>query len=101
MALDKQATNIALLDVRKICSYTDYIVILSAESERQLEAVRAEIEHFLNQEGIRVRIEGASSSGWMLLDLGDVVAHVLFPSERTYYQLDELWSDAQPLVKIP
>jgi len=99
-ALDKQANNIVLLDVRKICSYTDYIILCNAESNPQLEAIQKEMEGISKKENARPRIEGTSESGWVLLDLGEIVVHVLLPSEREYYQLDELWNEAQTLVKI-
>lgn len=99
-ALDKQASNIVLLDVRKLCSYTDYIIICSAESGRQLEAIQKELEAASKQENIRPRIEGDSDSGWVLLDLGEVIVHMMSTSEREYYRLDDLWSEAQTLVKI-
>lgn len=99
-ALDKQASNIALLDVRKICSYTDYIILCNAESTPQLAAILKDMEGISKKEEFRPRIEGDSDSGWILLDLGEIVVHVLSPTEREYYKLDELWNEAQTLVKI-
>jgi len=100
VALDKQASSIVLFDVRKICSYTDYIVLCNGESTPQLEAIQREIAKVSKEEGIRPRIEGTSESGWILLDLAEVIVHVFFPAEREYYQLDALWEKAQTLVKI-
>lgn len=98
--MNKQAANIVLLDVRKLCSYTDYIVLCSADSSRQLDAIQAEMEAISKQEGVRTRREGTSDSGWILLDAGDIVVHMLSAEDREYYQLDELWGKAQALVKI-
>lgn len=58
------------------------------------------MEKVSKNEGIRHRVEGSAESGWILLDMGDVVVHILSPFEREYYQLDSLWSDAHTLVKI-
>ena len=99
-ALDKQASDIALLDVRKICSYTDYIILCNAESTPQLTAILKEMEGISKKEVFKLRIEGDPDSGWTLLDLGEIVVHVLSPTEREYYKLDELWNEAQTLVKI-
>ena len=101
IASDKQATDIVLLDVHKICSFTDYFVICTGESSRQIKAIYDEVEHALKKEGITPHHhEGALDSGWLLLDFGDVVVHIFAPFEREYYQLDELWSRATPVITM-
>ena len=73
----------------------------SAQSSRQIEAIYNEIMHSLKSEGLLPHHrEGTVDSGWMLLDYGDVIVHIFAPTERDYYQLDELWSQASPVVKI-
>ena len=100
-ASDKQASDIVLLDVREICSFADYFVICSGESERQMKAIYDEVEHVLKKEGLLPHHrEGTLDSGWLLFDFGDVVVHIFAPFEREYYQLDELWSQAIPVVRI-
>ena len=100
-ASNRQASDILLLDVRGICSFADYFVISSGESDRQLRAIYDEVEHILKKEGILPHhCEGALDSGWLLLDFGDVIVHIFAPVEREYYQLDELWSEATPIVRI-
>jgi ribosome-associated protein len=100
-ATEKQASDTVLLDVSKICTFADYFVICNGESARQLSAICEEIEHNLKSQGERViRREGTASSGWMLLDYGDVVIHVFGPDERKFYQLDELWIQAVPVIRI-
>ena len=100
-ATEKQASDIVLLDVRKICSFADYFVVCSGDSERQLAAIGDEIEHTLKKEGVMpLHREGTSDSGWMLYDYGDVLIHVFSPAERAFYQLDELWNQAVPVVRI-
>ena len=100
-ASDKQASNIALLDVKEICSFASYFVICNGESERQIKAIYDEIEHILKKEGVVPHHrEGTMDSGWLLFDFGDVIVHIFAPFEREYYQLDELWSRAVPVVRI-
>ncbi len=100
-AADKQASDIVLLDVRGVCSFADYFVICSGESERQISAIYEEVGHRLKHEGILPHHhEGTIDSGWLLLDFGDIIVHIFAPFEREYYQLDELWSQAVPVVRI-
>jgi ribosome-associated protein len=100
-AADKQASDIVLLDARGVCSFADYFVICSGESERQISAIYDEIGHRLKQEGILPHHhEGDIDSGWLLLDFGDIIVHVFGPFEREYYQLDKLWSQAIPVLSI-
>jgi len=90
-----------LLDVSKICTFADYFVICNGDSGRQLSAICDEIEHDLKKLGERpLHQEGTASSGWMLYDYGDVLIHVFGPDERKFYQLDELWNQAVPVIRI-
>jgi ribosome-associated protein len=100
-ASDKQANDIVLLDTRAICGFTDYFVIGSSESDRQLLAVYEEIEARLKKAGvIPLHSEGSSGSGWMVLDYGSVIIHIFSPREREYYQLEKLWETAKPVLRI-
>jgi len=93
--------DVVLLDARNICSFADYFVICSGDSERQIRAIFDEIAHTLKKEGIPPHHhEGAVDSGWILLDFGDVIVHIFSSFEREFYQLDELWSQATPVVRI-
>lgn len=99
---DKQAEDIVLLDARQACNFTDYMVILTAESDRQINAIRDEIIHSLKQSDVYPRhVEGDASSGWILIDYIDVVVHIFAPAEREYYHLDSVWPAANPVVQIP
>ncbi len=90
-----------LLDTRGICSFADYFVMCSAQSSRQIKAIYDEIMHSIKKEGILPHHrEGTLDSGWLLLDYGDVIVHIFATIERDYYQLDELWSQASPVVRI-
>ncbi|MCJ7515370.1 MAG: ribosome silencing factor [Dehalococcoidia bacterium] len=100
-ASDKQADNIVMLDIKQVCSFADYFVICSGDSARQIEAIRQEIREKLKHDDIiPFHIEGAADSGWILLDLGDVIVHIFSPSQRDYYRLDDLWQEATPVIRI-
>ena len=84
-----------------MCSFADYFVICSGDSERQIQAIYDEIGHSLKKEGILpYHHEGTVDSGWLLLDFSDVIAHIFTPFERDYYQLDKLWSQATAVVRM-
>ena len=98
---EKQAANVVLLDARKVCSFADYFVICSGESSPQLKAIIEEVEKTLKDKGVVPgHHEGTTDSGWLLLDYGDVIVHVFGKAEREYYQLDELWAEATPVIRI-
>ena len=101
IASEKQASNIVLLDVRGICTFSDFFVICSGDNERQIRTIYEDIAQSLKQEGsITHHNEGMLDSGWLLLDYGDVIVHIFAAPEREYYCLDELWSDAKPVIRI-
>ncbi len=90
-----------LLDVREVCSFADYFVICSGDSGRQVQAIYDEVGQVLKEEGILPHHhEGTVDSGWLLLDFGAVIVHIFTPFEREYYQLESLWSQATPIVRI-
>lgn len=90
-----------LLDTRGICSFADYFVMCSCDTNRQMNAIYDEIAKSLKRKGILpLHREGAVDSGWLLLDYGDVIVHIFALAEREYYQLDQLWSQASPVVRI-
>ena len=73
----------------------------SGEAERQIKAIYEEVEHVLKKESVLPHHrEGTLDSGWLLLDYGDVIVHIFASFEREYYQLDELWHEAVPVVRI-
>lgn len=90
-----------LLDTRKACSFADYFVICSGESDRQLEAIHRAVVDALKAEGnIQYHSEGIATSGWILLDLGSIVIHIFSTAQRDFYQLESLWSAAPVVVKM-
>ncbi|HEX3244163.1 MAG TPA: ribosome silencing factor [Chloroflexota bacterium] len=102
IASDKQAVDIVLLDLRPLTVIADYFVICSGGSERQLQAIQRDITETLrNEDRIRpAHVEGTPDSGWVLMDYSDVVVHIFSPAQRQYYDLEELWSAAHPVVRI-
>ena len=94
-AADKQAERIVVLDVRDLIVITDYFVICSGASDRQVKTVIDSVEEALRGMDRRpVRREGEAEAGWMLLDYVDVVVHVFGEEQRDYYDLERLWADA-------
>ena len=100
VASEKQATDILLLDLHGMCSFADYFVICSAETERQVRTICDEIDNALDAAGVRGRREGQTASGWVLLDYWDVIVHVFNPKQREYYQLEELWIAGKTVLRI-
>ena len=101
LASEKQARDIAMLDVRGICSFADYFVICTGDTKRHIEAIWAAIDEVLRARNVAPHhSEGTPDSGWMLADFGSVIVHIFAPLERDYYQLDKLWSKAIPVVRI-
>lgn len=88
----RQAIDLKVLDVRKTSKIVDYWIICSGESAPQLRAIEKEIDKQLRKNRIKsFRWQGVVKSGWLVLDLGDVVVHVMGQEERAYYNLEELW----------
>ncbi|MDY6892919.1 MAG: ribosome silencing factor [Chloroflexota bacterium] len=100
-AIDRQANDILMLDIRQVQYFADYFVICSAESDRQMRAICDEIHEKLKQERIRLlHQEGSEDSGWALLDFGSVVVHVFAPDQREFYDIENVWRDAIPVLRI-
>jgi ribosome-associated protein len=99
---ERKGENILLLDLVGICSFTDYFVICTGRSERTLKSLAHEIQLRLkNKHSMMTRsVEGDASSGWILLDYGDVILHLFSPALREYYRLEDLWRDGQVLVHM-
>lgn len=96
---DKQVADLVILDIRPVSLITDFFVIGTADSERQLRAVIDAVTERLRREAAVKpwHVEGEPDSGWILIDYGDIVVHVFDPERRRYYALEEMW-DAAPLV---
>jgi len=99
-ASDKKATDLVVLDLRKAASFTEYFLICTGASTRQVQAISNAVEEALLKSAKRpLHIEGYSSAEWILLDYGDFIVHVFGPASRRFYDLERLWRDA-PRVEV-
>jgi ribosome-associated protein len=100
-ALDKKADDVLILHVAPLTSIADYLVLCSADSDRQVRAIAEHIEKTLAMEKIRpLSLEGLSTSQWVVMDFADVIVHIFRTDLRQVYTLEKLWGDAKR-VKIP
>ncbi len=101
-ALEKKALNVRILEVRELSSITDYLLIASGTSDRQVEAIVESVRLGLKKEHQTspLATEGAKEGRWALIDYGDVMVHIFQEPVRDFYDLDGLWSEA-PEVEIP
>ena len=93
---DIKARDILAIDVRKVTFAFDWIVVATAESARQTKALARHVADKLREKGATIiGIEGEESGDWILVDAGDIVAHIMQPAIRTYYNLEELWGEGR------
>ena len=99
---DKKGEDVLLLDLTGVCSFADYFVLATGLSERTLQALADDLLRKFkgNWRVGRAPAEGGASSGWILLDFGSVVVHLLSPAQRKYYQLEELWREGRVVLRI-
>ncbi len=99
---DLKAQDVQTFDVHTLTTMTDYMIIASGGSDRQVKAIADKVIEAARARKIRpLGVEGRQQSEWILIDFGDVIAHVMHPDTRDYYQLEKLWSvperaDARP-----
>ncbi|MBY0096302.1 ribosome silencing factor [Mesobacillus maritimus] len=97
---DKRAEDILVLNMKGISLVADYFMICHGNSDKQVQAIAREIKDKAEENGYDInRMEGFDEARWILIDLGDVIAHVFHRDERSYYNLERLWGDA-PLENI-
>ncbi len=100
-ASDKKAQDILLLDVSEVAGFTDYFVICSGTSERQIRAVADGIDEALAERGVEpYKREGTPADGWVLLDYSDVVVHIFAPEQRAFYSLEKLWERGRVVARL-
>ena len=102
-AFTKNAYEPVLLNVSGLSSYTDYILVLSGRSIRQVEAVAKGIQKRLKDSGNdAIGVEGERGGRWYLVDYGDVVIHIFYHPVREFYDLEGLWSEAEQVpLEVP
>ena len=99
-ALDAKAEDLVILDVRGIASITDYLGIMSGRSSRHVQGLAETLEAAMRSKRISAaKAEGIQDGMWVLLDFGDVVVHIFYHEQRSFYDLEGLWHDA-PRVEI-
>lgn len=92
---DLKGIDIRRIDVRDRTTVTDVMILVSGTSERHLRSLADRVEERAREKGVKpLGVEGDSGSDWILLDLGDVVVHVMLPEKRAFYNLEKLWSMA-------
>jgi ribosome-associated protein len=96
LAVDFKALDLVVLDVTGLSSFSDFFVICSGKSSRQVQGIADNIQESLRKEGIRpLGIEGHREGQWVLMDYGDVIVHVFYEPVRLLYDLESLWSEAR------
>lgn len=95
---EMKATDIVTMDVRTLTSITDYMIICTGRSSKHIKAIADSVAiKAKEQHASHVRIEGERDSEWVLVDLGDVVVHVMTATARTFYSLEDLWEPIKEL----
>ena len=93
---DIKGFDIAVMDVRKLTNMTSYMIVASATSSRQAKAMGDNVREKLKEKGYAIRgTEGEKEGEWVLVDLNDMVVHIMIPATRAYYNLEQLWGEAE------
>ena len=101
VASDHLGSDIALLDISEVSDFTDFLVIVTGETSRHLEAVANDVTRSLRKSKVRpLHREGTGQGGWILVDYGDVVLHVFDRETRERYALERLWSRGREIVRV-
>ena len=101
IAQEKLARDVVILDMRPVCTYTDYFVICTGQNPRQTKAIYDEVAFTLKKAGRTLprSVDGVREADWIVADYLDVVFHVFTPETRSFYRLEDLWSDV-PSVDV-
>jgi ribosome-associated protein len=98
-ALQFKALDLVLLDLTGLSSFTDYFLICSGKSSRQVQGIADNLESGLTKAGIKpLGVEGRVDGHWVLMDYADVVIHIFYEPVRYFYDLESLWSDARRII---
>ena len=93
---DIKGFDISVMDVRKLTNMTSYMIVCSATSSRQAKAIGDNVREKMKEKNYTIRgTEGEKEGEWVLVDLNDIVVHIMVPTTRAYYNLEQLWGDAE------
>lgn len=93
---DIKGFDINAMDVRKLTNITSYMIVCSATSSRQAKAMGDNVREKMKEKGYEIRgTEGEKEGEWVLVDLNDIIVHIMVPATRAYYNLEQLWGDAE------
>jgi ribosome-associated protein len=93
---DIKGFDITVMDVRKLTSLTNYMIVASATSSRQAKAIADNVREKIKEKGYEIRgTEGEKDGEWVLVDLDDIVVHIMVPATRAYYNLEQLWTEGE------
>ena len=94
---DMKGQNVAILDIQKMSSIADFMLVVTGTSNRHVRSIADEVEKRCKEKGVNIRgMEGQDTAEWVLLDLGDVILHVMQASTRKLYDLESLWKMSPP-----
>jgi len=98
---DKKGFNIVALDVREVCSMTDFFIIAEGSVDRHVVSIARHVEQELSKYGLRpINVEGMQDGEWVVLDYLDCIIHLFIPEFRQYYRLEEVWKEGK-VMNIP
>lgn len=98
---NKKGEDILLIDIQGVASFADYFILCSGTSDRMLDSLAdAVLETAKKDHRLNGKQEGQAQTGWVLVDLGDVVIHLFSPDQRDYYRLEELWNQGRVLLRL-
>lgn len=97
---DIKAKDITVLDVSKLTSMTEYMIVASGDSNRQTRALSNNVQDKLKELGVApIGVEGEANGEWVLVDFGSIVVHIMQPAVREHYSLEELWGGQRPAAR--
>ena len=95
---DKKGEDIKIIDIHEVSVLADYFIIADGTNASQVQAMADNVQEELFKAGCECRqVEGYHTANWILMDYGGVIVHIFYPEARSYYDLEHLWADAQPV----